>query len=93
MIKYAIAGNIASGKSAAEKILKNSGLDVYDTDLISHKILNTHLNEIKNLFKDYDILTDGKIDRKKLGKIVFSDDIMRNKLEEIIHPAVREELT
>ena len=37
----------------------------------------------------YDVFTDGKIDRKKLGKIVFSDISLRKKLEEFSHPKIK----
>ncbi len=91
MIKYAIVGNIASGKSTVEEILRNNGYKVFDTDKIAHEILNNS-NEIREIFKSYDIITDNKIDRKKLAKIVFSDKNQLKKLEAVIHPKVKEEI-
>ena len=66
MIKIAITGNIASGKSAVEKLLSAKGFTVYDTDKIAHEILENS-NEVRLAFKDFDILTNDKIDRKKGG--------------------------
>ena len=84
MLKVAITGNIASGKSQVERYLADT-YHVYDTDKIAHKILD----EIKD-FYGYDVFTNGKIDRKKLGRLVFSDPELKKKLEMIIHPQVKE---
>lgn len=92
MIKAAIVGNIASGKSVAEKFLQENGCVVYDTDDMAHEILKTHSSEIIKTFKDYDILSNGEIDRTKLAKTVFSSKCELKRLEEIIHPLIKEEL-
>lgn len=91
MIKVAITGNIASGKSAVEKLLSAKGFTVYDTDKIAHELLENS-NEVKEAFKGFDIYSDNKIDRRKLGKIVFSDKTKLEILEEIIHPQVKNKL-
>ncbi len=84
--KVAITGNIASGKSQVEKFLAEK-FPVYDADKIAHQILD----ELDD-FLGYDVLTDGKIDRKKLGKLVFENKELKQKLEEIIHPKVKEKI-
>lgn len=91
MLKIAITGNIASGKSQVEKIIENAGYKVFDTDKIAHEILNKS-EEVLNTFKDCDITTNGKIDRGKLADVVFHDKKQLKKLEEIIHPLVKREL-
>ena len=91
MIKYAITGNIASGKSAVEEILKNAGEIVIDTDKISHSLLERN-KEVIEAFKNYDILSDGKISREKLGKIVFGDKCLKKILEDILHPQIKQKL-
>ena len=75
MIKIAIAGNIASGKSAVEGFFKDSSSD-----------------EIIKAFEGVDISTNGKIDRQKLGAVVFSSYPERKKLENIVHPLIRQRL-
>lgn len=83
MLKVAITGNIASGKSAVEKILESKGFKVYDTDKIAHEILENS-SEVKDAF--------GTTDRKKIAKIVFSNSEKLKQLESIIHPRVKDEL-
>lgn len=92
MIKVALTGNIASGKSQVEKILLSLGYKVADTDKINHFILLTDrvaINEIKTSFSDDDILDEeGTISREKLGKIVFSQNEKKLILEGILHKRI-----
>ncbi len=86
MLKVAITGNIASGKSQVEGIISKK-YPVYDTDKMAHKALD----DLQD-FYGYDVFTEGKIDRRKLGDLVFSNSDLKRKLEEIIHPKVRAEI-
>lgn len=83
MTRIAIVGNIASGKSAVEEILKSKGFSVYDSDKIAHKILENN-QKVKEIF--------GTTDRKVIGKIVFNNPEKRKQLEDIVHPIVKEEI-
>ena len=67
MIKYAIVGNIASGKSEMEKVLEEHNFVVLDTDLITHDILIDRPN-VAQAFSDYDVFEYGKLSKDKLGK-------------------------
>lgn len=91
MLKIAISGNIASGKTAVENILLKKGYKVFDTDKIAHQILNNS-EEIKTAFITDDIITNNKIDREKLSKIVFENPQKMKLLESIVHPYVRLEI-
>lgn len=94
MIKVGITGNIASGKSKVEEFLKEKGFKVIDADEISHNLLNDKIvkKQLITIFFGYDILENGAISRPKIGKIVFQNEILRKKLEEIIHPRVKIEI-
>ena len=83
MLKVAIVGNIASGKSTIEKILEGKKFKVYDTDKIAHEILAVD-EDVKKIF--------GTNDRKEIAKIVFEDSQKLKLLESIIHPQVKAEL-
>lgn len=85
MIKVALVGNIASGKSTVEMILSGLGYDVIDTDKICHSLL-VKMPEVRETFKSYDVFEDGLISRERLGKLVFSNEILRKKLENILYP-------
>ena len=87
VIKIAITGNIASGKSQVEKSLEGLGYTVYDSDKIAHAVLDG----IKD-FYGYDVFTDGKIDRAKLGCLVFNIPDLRKKLEQLTHPKIKAEI-
>jgi len=88
--KIAITGNISSGKSEALKIFKKLGSYTINADEKAHNLLendNTIKKEVIKLFGEK-ILEKGKIDRKKIAKIVFSDENKLKKLENLIHPKI-----
>lgn len=93
MIKVAITGNIASGKSTVEKFLIEKGYKTVDTDEICHNLLfkKEIMQKIVDEFGEA-ILSRGKICRKKLGKIVFENENAKKKLESILHPLVKIEI-
>ncbi len=89
MIKVAIVGNIASGKSELEKYLFNSGFVVLDTDVMAHDIL-VDKPDVAKAFEEYDVFEYGLLSREKLGKLVFSNEELKEKLESIVHPLIKE---
>ena len=92
MIKYAITGNIASGKTAVEKFFRQKGFNVLDTDKVAHDLLeNEVLKSVIEAFGE-EILTNNKPDRAKLAEIVFKNAEKRKILENIIHPLVKEKI-
>lgn len=94
MLKVAITGNIASGKSVTEKFLKSKNFSVLDTDEVTHDLLKDEFvkKEIKVMFPNYDIFDDGEISRPKLGKIVFDNENLRKKLESVLHPKIKSKI-
>lgn len=91
MIKYAIVGNIASGKSEMERVLDKHNFVVLDTDLITHDILIDR-PDVSKAFCEEDVFEYGKLSKDKLGKLIFSQPELKTKLEEIVHPLILEEL-
>lgn len=92
MLKVAITGNIASGKSTVEKFLIDKNYKVLDTDLVAHSLLLEGEVKIQifEQFSGLDILENGEISRTKLAKFVFSDDNLKDKLEQILHPLIKD---
>lgn len=91
MKRIAVVGNIASGKSEVEKILKNRGYLVMDTDAVAHTLLEDNM-AVMNAFKNYDIFENNRISREKLGKLVFSDAKLKVVLENILHPQIKDKI-
>ena len=87
MLKVAITGNIASGKSTVEKALQTSGYVVLDADKVCHNLL--YCDEVKEAFQDLDIFENGEISRDKFGKLVFANLELKQKLEDILYPMVK----
>ena len=92
MISIAIVGNIASGKSTVENVLRKKGYKVFDSDIIAHEVLDDLSEKIHEAFKDYDISENGRISRQKLGALVFDDKNLKEKLENIVHPEIKDRL-
>lgn len=100
MIKVAITGNIASGKTEVERLLQEKSFKVLDTDKVAHYLLlqEPAKSNITSAFKGYDIFEKSdssqkeEISRLKLGQIVFEDKALRDKLEGILHPLIKEEI-
>lgn len=91
-ILIGLTGNIASGKSSIGKLLKENGIAVIEADRIGWKILERERikKEIQDAFEE--INKEGKIDRKKLGNVVFSDRRKLEKLNAIVHPPLLQKL-
>ena len=91
MLLVALTGGIGSGKSLAGQYFSDLGAIVVDSDQLSREAIERGtqgFDEVLTRFGD-SILTQGDIDRKKLGEIVFNDSQARLDLENIIHPLVR----
>jgi dephospho-CoA kinase len=89
-----ITGGIGSGKSTVCELFKILGIPVFEADLASKKLINTN-SEIRNgliqLFGSDIYNTDKTINRKMLANFIFNDNLMLEKVNELIHPVVRAE--
>ncbi|AZV63255.1 dephospho-CoA kinase [Peribacillus frigoritolerans] len=87
-----ITGGIASGKSTVSLYLQELGFTIVDADLASRAVVEPGeeaYHQVVEAFGEDILLTDGNIDRVKLGSIIFNDQEKRLLLNGIVHPAVR----
>jgi dephospho-CoA kinase len=87
-----LTGGTGSGKSAAGKRFETQGIPVLDADAIGHEVIASAGRAEKAVVETFGeaIVTDGAIDRRKLGPRVFADPAARQTLNAIVHPAIRE---
>jgi dephospho-CoA kinase len=92
MLLVALTGNIAAGKSTVADSLQHFGAIIIDADTAARdavRVGTPALRAIVERFGSAILLTDGSLDRAKLGAIVFADAAARQSLERIVHPAVQ----
>ena len=88
-----ITGSIACGKSTVSNYLKSKGYTVIDADKIGHEALDDdYVKEKLILAFGNEILEDNKINRQKLGELVFGNSSNLNVLNNIIHPEIRKKI-
>jgi len=92
VLKIAICGNIASGKTAVQHILEGKGYKVLDTDVVSHALLTVKNKKLFEAFKDYDVFEDREFSRQKTGRLIFNDENARKLLGSVIHPQIAAEI-
>lgn len=88
-----ITGGTGCGKTTLLNLLEKQGALVIDCDKVYHQLLESDrslLEEIGTRFPG--VITEGKLDRKKLGSIVFADPQTLQDLNKITHKAVKKEV-
>lgn len=86
-----VTGGIGSGKSAVCRFFSSWGIPVYDSDSRARSIYDRNpviVSRISEAFGEPLCGPDGRIDRRRLAEIVFSDSSRLERLEAIVHPAV-----
>src|SRR6266850_5491793 len=94
MLKAGLTGSIAVGKSYVLSVLSELGCVTFDADKIAHFVMEPGRPAYQDIVREFGetvLALDGSIDRKKLGAIVFADEVRRKRLNEIVHPRVIEE--
>jgi dephospho-CoA kinase len=92
MIIIGLTGGIATGKSTVTGMFKQMNIPVIDADEVSRSVVNDDsfvIEGIERAFGTVVINPDGTLNRKELGKIVFSDSKKLDILNKIIQPAIR----
>ena len=87
----ALTGGISTGKSTVCNLFKLHGFLTIDADLIAHRLLDENSDKIAIMFGDK-YVENGKVLRKELGKIIFSNEENKLKLEALLHPLIQNEI-
>lgn len=91
-----VCGGVGSGKSFVIEYLEKQGAFVILSDEVAKRISEEEgpaLEKIRELFKDDNVLTsDGRMDRAKVAALIFNDEKKKNALNDILHPATKDEI-
>ena len=93
MIRLGLTGGVGMGKSTASQFLYDLGFKVADTDDIARTLVEPGKPALEDIVKSFGkevLLDNGALNRVKTAELVFSDDSKRLKLEDILHPLIRE---
>jgi len=86
-----LTGGIVGGKSTIASMFRDLGANIIDVDKLGHGVILPHKSAWKKIVKLYGkgiLRNDLTIDREKLGKIVFTNQTLLKKLNEITHPEI-----
>ncbi len=93
MLKVGLTGSIAVGKTFVCEVFRELGCHILDADLTAREVVERGtpgLQRVVDHFGNGILDADGRLDRKKLGEIVFADTEKRQLLNSIVHPLVKE---
>jgi dephospho-CoA kinase len=87
-----LTGGAGSGKSSVSAMLRELGAEVVDADEATHAVYEPGSPGFDAVVREFGAgyVRDGKIDRTRLGALVFADEDARRRLNAIVHPLVRE---
>lgn len=91
MLRIALTGGIATGKSHVLDQLRRHGMPCLDADVLAHGVTAAGTEAtaaIAERFGNGILDAEGAVDRRALGRLVFADSTARRDLEAIVHPAV-----
>ena len=91
-----LTGGIGSGKTAAADYFIDLEIDVIDADIVAKNVLSINSEGYHSFVKDFgeEFLNDNKeVNRELLRKEIFSDEIKKKRLENIVHPNVRSNIS
>ncbi len=84
-----LTGQIGSGKSSAARVLASFGAIVLDADQIGRQVVDESpvlLRKLVKVFGSAILKKDGSLNRKRLARLAFADDVSRDRLNELVHP-------
>ena len=94
MLKIALTGPSGSGKGYVSALLSRRGIPCLDTDRVVHDLYEREdfARKLQSVLSSEILDAKGRIDRKKLGALVYSDEKMMEKLLRTVYPEVRREI-
>ena len=93
--RVGLTGGIGSGKSTVAGLFADLGVAIIDADRVARSVTapgSDALRAITDRFGPSVLQSDGGLDRKALGRLVFADTSQRQWLEELLHPLIRLEM-
>ncbi|HUE96476.1 MAG TPA: dephospho-CoA kinase [Longimicrobiaceae bacterium] len=91
MLKVALTGNIASGKSTVAEVWREHGARVIDADDLARRAVAPGTPALQRIVEEWGpgiVLPSGELDRAAMRDVVFRDPEERRKLEDLVHPEV-----
>lgn len=95
MLRVGLTGNVGAGKSTVAALFAGWGAYVIDTDALAREVVapgSRTLERVRAIWGDAVIGDDGGLDRAAMRRVVFSDPAARQRLEAVLHPAIRERM-
>lgn len=92
MLKVALTGSVASGKSTVARIWRDEGVPLVSADRLAREVVEPGtpgLDAVVEAFGPGVLREDGSLDRDAVRRRVFQDDAARRRLESILHPRIR----
>lgn len=96
MLVIGLTGGIGSGKSEVSRRFEALGVPVVDTDLVSRELVSAGspaLAEIATRLGSEFITPGGELHRRRLREAIFRDEALKTRLEDILHPRIRDRVT
>ena len=90
-----LTGGIGSGKTTVANVFAEYGIDLIDADIIARDVVaigSVGLARIIEKFGNRILLDDGNLDRSQLRTAIFSDPQLKNWLNQLLHPLIREKM-
>lgn len=94
-MRVGLTGGIASGKTTVARLFAARGVTVIDTDEIARDVVapgSAVLARVVETFGPEMLNADGSLDRSRMRELVFADPARRGALEQILHPAILQEM-
>ena len=91
MLRVGLTGSIGVGKSFVASVFVELGCHVLDADQTAREVVmpaTPGLKALTEVFGEHILNTDGTLDRKRLGAVIFADPGQRQKLNNILHPFI-----